>query len=359
MNAVKDVDTGSDGLSNSCSFVSEAKSSTSPSTSSPNPFDSVSLETLGLTPSPAEGLPLLPSDLSPAVIKRIAANADNASLTLEWSDKTTVIASLRASEIWRVERLINEIPCFGAGELPDVAAVDIQLAMSNLRISDAMVDEVASMVQLLAEMHTTHQDIVLGSDGEKKVGPKFLSYVAATAETSGKTYADAAEKAGAVAEAESSVIAPGDVIRAVQKLANAVVRNPRGENLPRMAALVGLCVSRAWCAESEAVLHLTWIRMVRALGGVGAASAHACVAAFSPSNGVSRIGKFTALALTVLSRIEGSIFASFATLHIGTRPGFEALRTPSAALEFLSAVLTVDEPICTVVVDEIAREFLG
>lgn len=335
-------------LSPCSSLMSDSKSSTSPITPPPNPFNSASLETLGLTPSPAATALPLPNTLSPAVTKRIVVNVQCASGVLEWSDKTTAIASLRASEVWRVERLINEIPCFGLGEA-DVTDSDVDVVMSNLGISQAQLDEVEKVVRHLSQMSANRQDFVLDPDGKMRVGPKFLSYVAATSESSGRAFLDVEM------EELPGLDTAGDIIRAVQKIANAVLRNPRDDNTPRLAALVGLCVSRAWCLNSESVLHLTWIQMVRAMGGVGTSSAHACVAAFFPPNGNTRLGKYAALALTVLSRIEGSVFASFAALHVGTRPGFDALMTPNAALEFLCATLTTAEPICRTIVDELAN----
>lgn len=310
-----------------------------------------SLETLGLGRSPAADTPQLPSDLTPATRNRIIANAETAKRVLEWSEKTEAISALRASELWRVERLIEKIPCFGVGEV-DAGGSDIAVITVSLRISDNLLGEVRSVVDLLARMQNLQQDIVVDEDGSRKVGSKLLSYVVATAASSAGGFV------GSEKNSAPESISPGLLFRAVHKLANRVVCNPEDKDAPRMAAIIGLCVSCAWCPESETILHLTWIRMIRALRGRDACLAHACVAAVLPQNGKSRIGKHAALALTVLSRVE-SIFSSFAALHVGMRPGFEALKTPIAALELVSAALTLDEPIFNIIVEEFSCEFLG
>jgi hypothetical protein len=316
------------------------------------------LDTLGLVPGgqpPGTHVP-------PAVRGRIRGNAGAAQRALRWSDKTVAVATVRAAEVWHVERLVASeagaaaaAPPAAGGTAPATAAT-VTAAVAAAGLTAGALEEVAGMVDALGSIAAAAagrtSEHGQAHDGAR-LEPKLAGYVVATASRGPPRVPLAAPTSF-------------ETVRAAQAWAAAAVCDPASDAAPSLTALVGICASRASCADSSTVLWLTWIKMVRSLIATAATAdaarshaalrcvAHACVAPFSPSGGPCVLGERAALALSVVARND-SVYAHYAALRIGVDPGVDALKTPSAALEFLSSALALPRPVCQAILDFLRR----
>lgn len=293
------------------------------------------LDVLELVPFPQ----LVPRYVPPKLKARILSNVETAQAALHWPDKTAAVATVKAAELWYAESLIE--PRLSTRKTAStVVPPNLSIAMTSIGVPAAALDEIEGMVSALGAISCDASD----ADLDVRLKPKLAEFVLATTQQSSASYPRTSK-------------CPLETVRSARHWAAAVVNNPEMADAAGLAALVGICASRASCRNERDSLWLTWLQMIRALAPKASMSelcmkplANACVAPFSSHAGKTLIGEHASSALGVLGRLS-NVYVDFAALRIGCNPGVDALSAPSQALEFLSIAMAHRQPVCVAIIE--------
>jgi hypothetical protein len=289
----------------------------------------VALKVLELVPF----LDLMPGFVPQKMKTRILKNVRAAQAALHWSEKTAAVAAVKATELWHVESLIDTgLPFRDICPPGDASLED---AMGFAGVPAEVLVEISGIVRVLGAIPYC-EDIV---EGDTSLQPKLAGFLVATRKQQ-KLFRWKCD--------EPSL----QTMRTVRHWAAVVVNDSESANAPGFAALVGICASHASCPDLLVSLWLYWVQMIRALAAeVSMSEAHAitlataCVAPFSHCGGETPVGKHAAVALSVFARLS-NVYVDYAALRIGCNPGVDALKCPSAALDFLAATVVLSQPVC-------------
>lgn len=298
-----------------------------------------------------------------AINNRLLCNAELAKTILLWPEWVVTAATLRARQLYIVERLVstrdfsNNHVKEGSSFLSPWTSVTVENLVS--RVLSAVGASIELLPSLDRDLHSF--DSFVGETDDALTTLKLSQFLDVVQVTN-------------LGGATSAM----GLILASKACAKTIARFPSNPMSASLAALLGICVSVAPCENSATALWLTWIATIRGLvqslettctcnlrktnacqqepslarEAVGkmrynphpSCSTHRslsllCIAPFKGSSDFGP-GRHASRALSALASHE-TIFSYFAMLKIGLDPGMGALATKPIAFDFVATAISL------------------